>query len=139
MKLEIAKGTAKISASADVKAIIIILPALIIIPKAGLRIPIMAVAVFFNIPSTSMSGICNFSFSLLAYYLICFIRLFWVFSSLAQIDCREWATVFYIFSFTTSFILFWTNLFSYCFIILLISAVFSFNSYEFLNYISRSL
>ena len=76
MRLETAKGIAKIAASNPVKAIIIILPILITIPKVGPRIPIMAVAVVFNIPSTSISGIVNFRFSLLAYYLIYFIILF---------------------------------------------------------------
>ena len=69
MRPEIAKGIIIISAPTAVKA-------LITIPKVGPIIPIMAVAVFFNIPSTSMSGNSNFRPSLLAYYLICFIRLF---------------------------------------------------------------
>ena len=80
-KPEIAKGIVKISASTAVKAIKIILPILITIPKIGLRIPIMAVVIVFNTPSTSMSGIVNFRPSLLAYYLICFIRLFPAYSS----------------------------------------------------------
>ena len=50
MTPEIVKGIVKISASTAVKAIKIILPILITIPKTGPRNIIMAVATVFNKP-----------------------------------------------------------------------------------------